>query len=110
MEYAELAFAEYARTQAMRARSLMEAHRRERTDCCRACGRSHPCDLRRYAGELLAYFDQWLPATPVDGSAPVDKSALVDGSTPVDKSALVDGSAPVDKSAGGDQDSIHGSA
>lgn len=92
MEYAELAFVEYARSQAMRARALLERHRREWTDCCRDCGRPHPCELRRYAGELLVYFDQWLPVS-MERELP---GADVDP-------------APVDNSGSGDQDSIHGS-
>ena len=72
MERIELVFAAYAAAQASRARALSAAHRRGVDGHCQTCGEPHPCDLRRYAGELKVHFEQWLPPEEAESAAGVD--------------------------------------
>ena len=72
MQNIELVFAAYAAAQTARAQALSMAHRRGLDGFCRSCGEPHPCDLRRYAGELRVHFEQWLPPEAGEPAAGVD--------------------------------------
>jgi hypothetical protein len=98
----ELVFAAYAAAQTARARALLAAHRRDRDGACRSCGQAHPCDLRRYAGELRVYFDQWLPP----GAEPAVNRPAAD--EPATDQLAAGEPAAVDNPTEAGQDSIHG--
>jgi hypothetical protein len=58
---AEQEFIAYAEAQAAYGQHLLAVHRRDSTNCCRLCGRPHPCDERARGGQLLVHFDHWHP-------------------------------------------------
>lgn len=74
-------FGHYATAQAMRAVHLLDAHRRDDTDCCRDCGRPHPCATRRHAANLILHFGHWdsgqLCTAPLAGNQVMNTGAVV---------------------------------
>jgi hypothetical protein len=81
MQNIELVFAAYAAAQTARAGALSAAHRRGPDGLCRTCGEPHPCDLRRYAGELRVHFEQWLPPEAGEPAETGEPAAGVDNPT-----------------------------